>query len=114
VYDKITKLNSLGIVSDIKSKNSYTVIINNVPKHVSGDNMSHTVIIDDSEIIDDVSVTSNDPVIDTDSISMFSDDDIPETPTIQATPQQQYVRRHEPAPVSPRRLRSGRIYANRK
>ena len=53
VYDKLTKTNSLGIIKEIKSKNSYIVDINGVLKHVSGDDMSHTVITDDSEPIND-------------------------------------------------------------
>merc|ERR1711989_305878 len=39
VFDKLTKLNSVGTVVKIISKNSYSVDINGVSKHISGDNM---------------------------------------------------------------------------
>ena len=82
--------------------------------------MSHTVIIDndnDNENEkDNVSITGSDSDTDTDSISVISDDEIdsdtPVTPTLRVAPQQP-VRRHQPAPVSPRKLRSGRVYKNK-
>ena len=40
VYDTQTKLSSKGKVINIKSKNSYIVVIDNVAKHISGDHMS--------------------------------------------------------------------------
>merc|ERR1712030_22297 len=46
VFDKLTKLNSLGTIVAIKSKNSYTVNISGNLKHISGDNMSHTELSD--------------------------------------------------------------------
>ena len=79
VFDKSTKLNSLGTVVNTISKNSYTVDINGVSKHISGDNMSHTVIIDndnDNENEkDNVSSTGSDTDTDTDSNSVISDDE---------------------------------------
>ena len=120
VFDKLTKLNNLGTVLDVKSKNSYTVDINGVPKHISGDNMSHTVIVDnDSESIDDnendkdnVSDNGSDTDTDIDNISLFSEEnDNPVTPNFRVAPQQ-HARRHQPAPASPRRLRYGRVLAN--
>ena len=125
VFDKLTKLNSLGTVVNIISKNSYTVDINGVSKHISGDNMSHTVIIDndndndnDSENEkDNVSITGSDSDTDTDNISIISDDDFdsnsPVTPNLRVIPQQT-VRNNPPAPVSPRKLRSGRVYKSNK
>ena len=120
VFDKLTKLNNLGTVLEVKSKNSYIVDINGVPKHISGDNMSHTVIIDNnSETIDNndnekdnVSDTESDTDTD-DSISLFSEDDTTATPNFRLAPQQGNVRRHQPAPALPRRLRSGRVLANK-
>ena len=95
------------------------VNINGTLKHISGDYMSHSVSIDnDSETIDNendkdnVSVADSDSDSDIDNISLFSDDN--DTPVIdyrsQLAPQQ---RNEIPAPASPRRLRSGRIYKNR-
>ena len=118
VFDKITKLNNFGIVSDIKSKNSYIVNINGIPKHISGDNMSHTVPIDnDNEFVDgndkdNVSVAESDTDSEIDNISLFSDDDVDQIIDYrsQLAPQQDNV---IPAPASPRRLRSGRLYKNR-
>ena len=40
VYNTQTKLNSKGIVKEIKSNNSYVVVINDIDKHISGDHMS--------------------------------------------------------------------------
>ena len=40
VYDTQNKLSSKGKVKDIKSKNSYIVVIDNVAKHISSDHMS--------------------------------------------------------------------------
>ena len=116
VFDKVTKLNSVGTVVKIISKNSYTVDINGVSKHISGDNMSHTVITnsdDDNENEkDNVSITGSSLDTDTDSISIISDDDIndslPVTPNLRVIPQTE--RNNTPVPVSPRKLRSGRVY----
>ena len=69
VYDKVTKLNSIGVVVENKSKNSYLVNVNGIIKHISGDNMSHTTI----DIVDDTKddVTSD---ISDDTDSVVSDD----------------------------------------
>ena len=81
--------------------------------------MSHTVIVDNnSETIDNnnekdnVSDTESDTDTD-DSISLFSEDETTATSNFRLAPQQGNVRRHQPAPASPRRLRSGRIFANK-
>ena len=124
VFDKLTKLNNLGTVVNIISKNSYTVDINGIHKHISGDNMSHTVIIENDENEkDNVIITDSDSDTEIDSISVISDDDndsdtlvdpilrmAPQQPVRCHQPAQQPVRCHQPAPVSPRRLRSGRVY----
>ena len=99
---------------NIISKNSYTVDINGIHKHISGDNMSHTVIIENDENEkDNVIITDSDSDTDIDSISLISDDendsDTLVAPILRMAPQQP-VRRHQPAPASPRRLRSGRVY----
>ena len=39
VYDNLTKVNSLGIIHEIKSRNSYIVKIDTNLKHISGDNL---------------------------------------------------------------------------
>ena len=87
--------------------------------------MSHTVITDndndndnDSENEkDNVSITGSDSDTDTDNISIISDDDFdsnsPVTPNLRVIPQQT-VRNNPPAPVSPRKLRSGRVHKSNK
>ena len=40
VFDNKTKLNSDGVVKDVKSNNSYTVFVDGRDKHISGDHMS--------------------------------------------------------------------------
>ena len=71
VFDKLTKLDSLGVIVGIKSKNSYSVNINGTIKHISGDNMSHTELSDsDSNFSDD-----DNTLRDSSSDANFSDDD---------------------------------------
>ena len=41
VYNNHTKLNSIGIVKEIKSNNSYIVYVEGCDRHISGDNMRH-------------------------------------------------------------------------
>ena len=116
MFDKMSKLNSLGVVVAIKSNNSYSVKINDVIKHISGDMMSHTDLSDNvSETIDD-NVSDNDSVhsdsssdiSDSDSISLFSQD---VTPHVPQAPQQHVQRQRQPVvPMSPRRTRSGRRF----
>ena len=80
--------------------------------------MSHTVPIDnDNESVDgndkdNVSVAESDTDSEIDNISLFSDDDDDQIINYrsQLAPQQCNV---IPAPASPRRLRSGRVYKNR-
>ena len=71
VYDKLSKTNHIGIVTQVQSRNSYIVQMNGAQKHISGDNMS---IVDS----DDESITNNDNDInsdsDSESISGISDD----------------------------------------
>merc|ERR1712055_1169442 len=50
VYDKLSKLSSVGVVVAIKSRNSYSVKINGIIKHISGDNMSHSELSDNNSI----------------------------------------------------------------
>ena len=73
VYDKVTKMNSIGVVVEIKSKNSYLVNIDGIIKHISGDNMSHTTIdiVNDSK--DDVNRDNSDDISD-ETDSVVSDD----------------------------------------
>merc|ERR1712055_331428 len=109
VYDKLSKLSSVGVVVAIKSRNSYSVKINGIIKHISGDNMSH------SELSDNNSITSDDvdTLSDTSSAHDYSDDDdsiidvndqpVVLQPQLQAQPQRQLQ-------LSPRRTRSGRRY----
>ena len=41
VYNNHTKLNSIGIVKETKSNNSYIVYVEGCDRHISGDNMRH-------------------------------------------------------------------------
>ena len=88
VYNNHTKLNSVGTVREIKSGNSYIVLIDNCERHISGDNMR---IIKDSDLIDkppdDNTMLTNDlpdNVIsesdNDDTISIGSDDSIDDAP----------------------------------
>merc|ERR1712030_152047 len=70
VFDKLTKLNSLGVIVDIESKNSYSVNINGIIKHISGDNMSHTELSDN-----DSNFSDEDNISDSSNVATFSDDD---------------------------------------
>ena len=72
-------MNSKGVIKDIKSKNSYIVIINNIEKNISGDHMS--LISNDSNnenvnIIPDETLNDIDDIYsDTDSITEYDSDD---------------------------------------
>merc|ERR1711895_36264 len=102
VFDKLTKLNSLGVIAGIKSKNSYSVNINGTIKHISGDNMSHTELSDsDSNFSDDENTLS-----DSSSVTDFSDDDS----FLGDNDQTVIVQPQRPIQFSPRRTRSGRRY----
>merc|ERR1712002_515060 len=79
VYDKLSKLSSVGVVVAIKSRNSYSVKINGIIKHISGDNMSH------SELSDNNSINSDDE----DSIIDVNDQPVVRQPQLQAQPQRQ-------------------------
>ena len=68
VFDKMSKTNSKGIVTQVQSRNTYIVQINGVPKHISGDNMTISDI-DNESIVNDSDKNS-----DLDSISIVSDD----------------------------------------
>ena len=51
VYDNMSKLNDYGIIKLVKSNNSYVVDIDDVIKHISGDNLSIIQKVN-NEIID--------------------------------------------------------------
>ena len=53
VYNNHTKLNSIGIVKEIKSNNSYIVYVEGCDRHISGDNMRH-ITDSDNDIPDNV------------------------------------------------------------
>merc|ERR1712002_1044538 len=111
VYDKLSKLSSVGVVVAIKSRNSYSVKINGIIKHISGDNMSHSELSDNLFTSDDEDTSLSDS--DNSSNHEFSDDDdsiidvndqpVVHQPQLQAQPQRQLQ-------LSPRRTRSGRRY----
>ena len=95
VYDTQEKVNSYGIVKQIKSNNSYMVTIGDRDKHISGDHirLSSKEAVNDNENRNDHNLESvmepNDDDIDcdensdtSDSVSSISDDsdiDIPDT-----------------------------------
>ena len=64
VYDKITKLSTVGKVLSKVSNSSYNVLLNGDTKHIAIDNMSKTVIKDNS----DESVNDSTSISDVDSI----------------------------------------------
>ena len=83
VYDNLSKVNNVGVIKEIKSNNSYLVNIDNVVKHISGDNISiiqklnNTITNDtndnnDSETNSDISEQS-DIILNEDSEFDFSD-----------------------------------------
>ena len=76
VYNTQTKINSKGVIKDIKSKNSYSVIIDNIEKHISGDNM--TLISNEcNNIISNETLNDiyEDICSDTDSTTEYDSDD---------------------------------------
>merc|ERR1712055_973683 len=107
VFDKLTKLNSLGVIVAIKSKNSYSVNINGNIKHISGDNMSHTELSDS-----DSNFSDEDNISDSSSVATFSDDDsiIDDNDHPVILQPQLHVQPQRPVQLSPRRTRSGRRY----
>ena len=99
MYDTQTKVNSYGILKEIKSNNSYIVTVSDIDKHISGDHirLSSKEASNDNENINDhnlkSAMDSNDVDSDcdensdtSDSVSIFSDDesdiDIPSTRTV--------------------------------
>ena len=76
VYNTQTKINSKGVIKDIKSKNSYSVIIDNIEKHISGNHM--TLISNESNnIISNETLNDiyEDICSDTDSTTEYDSDD---------------------------------------
>ena len=82
VYNTLTKLNSNGVVKDIKSNNSYIVFVNDRDKHISGDHMSlisnNNNVKDKQVLIDDNLHDSDEDLDISDNISVDydSDDDL--------------------------------------
>ena len=56
MYNTLNKLNSNGIVKDIKSNNSYLVFVNDRIKHVSSD---HMTLISNNNMKDKVVIDTN-------------------------------------------------------
>ena len=75
VYDKMTKLSTIGKVLSKISNTSYSVQLQGVTKHIAIDNMSKTVIKDngDENVNDSASISDVDSGSDNDSVSNFSD-----------------------------------------
>ena len=65
VYDKLTKISTVGKVLNKVSKGSYSVLLEGVPKYIAIDNMSKTIIKDNStnseiNVDDSVSISEAD------------------------------------------------------
>ena len=74
VYDKMTKISTVGKVLSKISNSSYSVELEGITKHIAIDNMSKTVITDNSiskdNVDDSISVSSE---LDSDNESIVSD-----------------------------------------
>ena len=74
VYDKMTKISTVGKVLSKISNSSYSVVLEGITKHIAIDNMSKTVIKDNSirndKVDDSISVSSE---LDSDNESIMSD-----------------------------------------
>ena len=75
VYNTQTKMNSKGVIKDIKSKNSYIVLINNIEKHISGDHMSLLSNDNNSENFNTIPDDDLDMYSDTDSVTEYDSDE---------------------------------------
>ena len=111
-YDKLSKLNNIGIIQERKSKNSYMVSFNGRLKHCSADDLSHTVIRNDAmEPVNEIVENDN-----SDTSSVYSDMSEDEFPSQRQRQQQWLLRdtqvgnRPDPVVTSPRRLHSGKVF----
>merc|ERR1712030_302867 len=104
----LRRVHGVGVFIAILSRNSYSVNVDGVIKHISGDNMSHSELSDN-----DSNVSSDDDtsLSDSDNSSNFSDDSsfCDDAQPSQVQPQL-HVQPPRPLQLSPKRTRSGRRF----